>query len=509
MNVLPSTLRARGSALALACLTSLSPAIAANSQEVVWLRSMDTTIITQGLGGSTAANTSDPNTNGLVGGNQGTTAFSPDGQRGGIDDVVVGVARINDTNVANGWRAIEKTYSLQTPAGDFSTQSNSITSTGGGTNACHFFLAWSAHAMLVVLGSDGGSPGTSGNYRYKMAPDMPGIYSGQTYDQRVNALKSKIKQAMIYMIANGQYTLTGQLLNDRDSANRGVINACAFALNRRLLTGSSVVSGTTIIADCDTRAQGWYTNVFVTNNSRTNNPAAPIFRSNDGVFLENPSSSSIKGGYDTSYQAVATRFYQLLTIYGEPSYGNSSTDLARAARAGRWLERRIRIVGTTPTIDCTFNTRTGPNNQSNSTSGNDTQSLAFALLMYDKMNNRSEGTTAAGRCKAGTYSNDDTMSPVVFSASSANVARGASFNVLATNAGQDSFNDGTPATNFQLTASNLPNGVTLGTSIDYRKSTAGKVLSVASNATVGTYTLTFTASNVWGSTSQTFTLTVQ
>jgi hypothetical protein len=481
LHVLSQRLRVAIAGLVVGC----SLHVQAQSIEVNYLTSMNSTILAQGLGGSA------PDANGLVGNNSPGPDFIADNQRGAIDNMVVGIGRGNDTSVRQGWIAIETAYNLQTSAGDFSTQSDTITA-GNGTKDFHFFLAWANHALLVLQGSP--------TYLAK----TPSGYT-QTYGTLFNNLKPKIKKAMDYMAANGQYTTTGQLKDDRDSPNRSLINASALALGRALLSGSSVVTGNDLITYSNA-AMTWVNNAFVTAHSRNANPAAPLYRSYDGVFLEPPSSLSIYGGYDTSYQAVATRFFQLLVIYFP---GTSTSDAARCTRAGRFLERRIRNEGAGNVIDCTHNTRSGPNNQNGTSTGNDTQALTFALLMYDKMNNRSEGTTAAGRCNPGNYSTINGMKPVVFSSATSTVTRNQafSFNILASNAGLDSL-DGT----FFISVSGLPSGLSVPNNgfYTYNKSTGGTTISGTTSVAAGNYNVTISAHNTYGTgLTQTLVLTVQ
>ncbi|MGB8168054.1 MAG: Ig domain-containing protein [Chthoniobacteraceae bacterium] len=454
----------------------LGGALAAQTpDEYTLLRGLPTYPLSRSTGGI-------PNAAGLVGTNQsGAPAFVPDEQRGAIDSLVVGLAlkgrgQISDaqcdTHVANGMLAIQATYDLQTASGNFSTRSDSITSTGGKADAMHFFLAWSNHGLWLLQQSP-----------YAV-----------TYSAQLAALRPKVEKAMDYLVANGSpdFTVTtSELKGDWQSANRSVINAAAFALGHRLLTGYS----TQIRLDNYwIRTQGWLTNVFDNPNPST---GAPLFRDSDGIYLEKPPGNT--PGYDTSYQGLANRFLLYILVNYPNAVVNGS---ARAARAARWHERRFLPDPNNSSlcrIDCTSNTRSGLGNQEGSTKTTDRPSNVPALLYAAAMYNQPDANVAAQRLAAlpsVPAAEVTAQPPVIFSETTASATTGVpfSFTVLATNAGLDSLDPG-----YGLTIAGLPSWLTAGPLV-HTKSTGSRLLSGTPPAGTpsGTVSLTITATNANG-----------
>lgn len=462
---------------------SLLTAFAQPWDEYALLRAMPTYALSRNTGGA-------PNAAGLVGGNQTNSPnFNPDDQRGAMDSLVVGIAlrgrgqiadSLCDTYVANGMLAIQTTYNLQTPAGDFSTRNDTITNPGGGGNRSHFFLAWSNRALWLLTQSP---------------------HYGPLYASQIAALKPKVEKAMDHLVANGdpnfdQSTANSQLSGDWGSANRTLINAAAFASAHKFLTGYS--SQTKLDAYWG-RLQGWLENEFVKNNRYV--IGSPLHRAFDGIYLEKPPAST--AGHDTSYQGVANRFF-LYILVNYPTVIPDGDVLAE--RAGRWFERRFLADpanGQLCLIDTTHSTRSGLGNQEGSTKTLDRNSGLQALLYYAAMFNRPEGNVAADRLArlpnvpAAERTN---LPPVVFSENVASVFPGVpfSFTVLASNAGF------TADPNYTLTISGLPGWLSAGPLV-LNKSTASRVLSGTppANTPAGSIALSVTATSSNGASAAT------
>jgi hypothetical protein len=447
--------------------------------EYALLRAMPTYPLSRNTGGA-------PNAAGLVGGNQtNSPTFNADDQRGAMDSMVVGIAlrgrgqiadSLCDTYVANGMLAIQTTYNLQTSAGDFSTRNDSITNPGGGGSQSHFFLAWSNHALWLLTQSS---------------------YYGPLYASQVASLRPKVEKAMDHLVANGDpnfdlATSASQLSGDWGSANRTLINAAAFALGHRFLTGYSTQ---TKLDSYWSRMQGWLDNEFVRNNRYV--IGSPLHRSFDGIYLEKPPSST--AGNDTSYQGVANRFLLYILVNYPNAFPNGDI---LAERAGRWFERRFLADPANSQlclIDTTNSTRSGLGNQEGSTKTNDRNSSLQALLYYAAMFNRPEGNVAADRLArlANVPAAERTnQPPVVFSEAAATVFPGTafSFTVLATNAGF------TPDANYAINITGLPSWLSAG-SLVINKSTGSRTLTGTppANTPSGTINLSITATNSYGS----------
>jgi hypothetical protein len=425
------------------------------------------------------------NASGLVGSNQtNSPAFSPDDQRGAMDSMVVGIAlrgrrqiadSLCDTYVANGILAIQTAYNLQTPAGDFSLRNDTITNPGGGSNTCHFFLAWSNRALWLL---------------------QQNSYYAALYAAPLAALMPKVEKAMDYLVLNGDPnfdlpTSASQLSGDWGSGNRSVINASAFASGHKFLTG---YSSTAKLDAYWGRVQGWLDNIFVKNNRYV--IGSPLYRADDGIFLEKPPGST--AGYDTSYQGVANRFFLYILVNYPDAVPQGDVF---GERAGRWLERRFLPDPSNSTlclIDTTQRTRSGLGNQEGSTNTNDRNSSLQALLYYAAMFNRPEGNVAAdrlARLSSVPAAERTNRVPVIFSevAATATVAAPFSFTVQATNAGFTL----DPA--YALNITGLPAWLSVGPLV-FNKSNASRVLS--GTPPVGTpsgpISLTVTATNSFG-----------
>jgi autotransporter-associated beta strand protein len=436
-----------------------------------------------------------PDSNGLVGANSpgGSSPlypsypyFTADEQRGAIDTMVVGIAETNDGYVAQGYSAINATYNLQTSAGDFSTNATYISSPGCPTSDMRFFMAYTCHALELLMQSP---------YMNKVPPN-----SSQTYGAWVTNIFPKIQSAMNYIAkygtCNGSSGIS-QSWGDFNSPNRTLINAAAFAFGDLVLQG---YSSQATINSYWTNAQAWLNNEFVSSNSVNANPPAPLWRSFDGVFIEAPGCTPAHyGGNDTSYQAVADRFFSYILCYF-PNCENNA--ISNCMTAGRFLERRVY----NGYIDDTYNTRSGPDNEDcecgNLCKSDDLLSERFTLMYYAAMFNRPEGNIAAAALRNALATNG--LPPVIFSWTNASIATGQpfSFTVLASNAGKDALD----TNNFTLSAVGLPPGLSLSTNITYNKSTGSKVIS-GTPTNAGVYVVSLTGHNAFG-TGATATLTI-
>jgi hypothetical protein len=430
-----------------------------------------------------------PNSDGLVGGNQASSAFNPDLQRGAMDALVVGLAlkgrgplsdEVCDRYIEGGMLAIRTTYALQTRAGDFSTQSNTVTASGGGANAMHFFMAWSNHALVLMTKSP----------------------EAARYQTEINALRPQVQRAMDYLVQKGSPDFTdstSEMHHDWGSANRSMINASAFAMGHLFLSGFAPQ------ANLDaywSRMLGWLANEFENPNPYIGQ--IPLFRDIDGLFLEKPPRSAV-AGYDTSYRAVGNRFFlSILVSYPDAVMGG----LDKAARAGRWLERRILadpMDSSRGLVDCTNNTRSGVGNQEVTLNPDaalkavDRNSLLPALMYHAAMFNHPASNVAAERVARSTVGQSEVTSrpPTVFSPNSARVRRGdrVSFPVMATNAGLDSVDP-----QFELRVTGLPAWLSVGT-LQHLKSTGLRMLTgtVPPDASLGPVVISVQAKNASGS----------
>ena len=410
-------------------LTATSTAIPVSSvTELKLLQSMPASILAQTRGER-------PNTNGLLGGNQ-TGTFVADLQRRAMDLMEVGIALRNDTDVADAWRAVEATYQRQTADGDFGTGTN-----GNAAYSMHFWLAWSNHAILLLKSSS----------------------YGPAYASRIASLQPKIEKAMDFLMLQTSKDKLHQA--DNGSPNRTLINANAYGFGYLLLEG---VTSKLKLDSYLTESQLWINNEFVSDK---------LYRTLDGVYKEH-------NGYDTSYQAVANLMFLRYLIHFPDSVSDA---VSKGISAGNWLEKRILDDST---VDCTDNTRSGPNNSSGDVKNTDNEMVRKSLLYWAAMFNRPEGNAAAAR--VGTSVNG--LPPVIFSNLTATATLGKlfSYTILATNAGLN-----TLSSSFSISIANLPTGLKVGSQLDFYKST-GTLMIFGTPQTSGTFLIPLTATNNYG-----------
>lgn len=370
--------------LALAGLTTVS------ADEASLIRTMPAELWRES-GGSVGR----PDASGIFGQNLKGGAFVADNQRRAMDLLLCGIALGNDTDLADGWRALEATYQRQDPTGGF----------GKGTNnseveSMSFFMSWSNHALWVLMNSP----------------------QSVAYKDKLVALLPKIERAMErLMAADALAALTKANLH---SPNRSLIIANAYGFGALVLAKHSAK---TKVESYRQRGKFWIDNVFVKDK---------LFRSSDGVFTE-------AGGYDTSYHAVAHLLFQHYQL-AFPT--DVEEGLAKSLMAGHWLMKRITADGT---IDCTYNRRSGPGNASGDKKGSDTGTIAQCLMYWSAIHGRADGDAAALSAKG----EMNGVPPVIFSPLTSGAVRGKSwsYDLLVTNAGMKELS---PA--FSLTLTGLP-----------------------------------------------------
>jgi hypothetical protein len=219
---------------------------------------------------------------------------SPEFQAGAMHYLVRAIVRRDERCVAEGWNAIEATFRYQTEAGGFGRKG----APHGGPSAVAFWLAELDQAVLVLRDSE----------------------LGPKYKERIKSLLPKIHKAARWLALPSNRTRLKH--DDADAPNRLLFDALAYGL-------SGVLCGNDELKQTGRR--------FV-------DLAMAQYGTSDSVFLE-------KGGWDSSYQAVATLKLLVWTLYFPDRKLN-----AAVARAIRWELSR---VGPEGDIDVAGNTRTG------------------------------------------------------------------------------------------------------------------------------------------------------
>jgi hypothetical protein len=166
-------------------------------------------------------------------------------------------------------------------------------------------------------------------------------------------------------------------------------------------------------------------------------------------------------------------------------------------KAGHWLAKRILSDGT---IDCTYNTRSGPNNIEGSPKTTDMKGLLRGLWYNHATLNNPEAHAAAERARTSMSG----LPPTIFSSLTTTAIAGQTFRykILATNAGANSMED-----SFLITAENLPSGLGLATEQEFYKSTGTRDI-YGVIAQEGEYYIKLNAQNLYGVGTDTLTLKV-
>jgi hypothetical protein len=219
---------------------------------------------------------------------------SPEFQSGAMHYLVRAVVRRDERCVAEGWKAIEATFDYQNEEGGFGHKG----APHGGPSAAAFWLAELDQAVLVLRESE-------------LRPK---------YKNRIALLRPKILKAARWLaLPSNRARLKRE---DADAPNRLLFDALAYGLSGVLCN------------DDELRQLG----------RRFVDLAMKQFRTSDGVFLE-------KGGWDSSYQAVAAQKLLVWTLY----FPDKKLEAA-VNRAIRWELGRIGPQGD---VSVTGNTRTG------------------------------------------------------------------------------------------------------------------------------------------------------
>jgi hypothetical protein len=234
-----------------------------------------------------------PDAEGLVGHNRGGFK-SPEFQGVAMQAMIRAIVGDKQEGIDRCWLAIDATFRQQTENGNFGGKG----APHGGPSAVAFWLADLGQAMLLLRESD-----WEPKYRHRM-----------------DALLPKIKKAAQWL-AQPRYQERLQR-EDAEAPNRLLFDALAYGL-----------SG--LLTDDDALKQV---------GRRFVDLAMAQYRESDGVFLE-------KGGFDSSYQAIAALKLQIWAVH----FPDPKLDIA-IDRAVRW---EIGRVGPDGRVDVTGNTRTG------------------------------------------------------------------------------------------------------------------------------------------------------
>ncbi|MEM7532294.1 MAG: DUF4832 domain-containing protein [Chloroflexota bacterium] len=408
------------------------PPIADNLTEYNLLATLPADLINQTRGGR-------PDENGLVGSNIPTFQGSHY-QRGAMDLMTAGIVTGNDTDVADGWRAIDAAFTRQRISGE-SPGNFTNEATGGGDTPqdVGFWLAWLNHAVYLLEASP-----------YEVQ------YRGQ-----IATLKPKIELAMDFMMLES--SLNYIRVNDGFSPNRSLIHANAFAFGYLLLDGTTDESKRAAYL---AEAQWWGDRHFDNDH---------LYRSLDGVFAED-------GGYDSSYHGVALEKALRLYIHF-PTMTHDMED--KLFRAGRWLDQRILADRT---IDATYNTRAGPGNEEGTDKALDVRAIKRALIYYRLLFDEPDILTRIDGL-ADSDSGISSHPPIVFSSLNITGVVGLPFSyaILTSNSA--------PEPNVSsITTGDLPLGLALQQNASYIKSTAYSLITGTPTVS-GIYAVPITVTN--------------
>lgn len=378
-------------------------------------------------------------------------------QRGAMDRLLAGIFSGNLAYIEDGVCAVEETFRHQQGDGSIDGLGKDI-----------FWMSWQNHALWVLQQSP----------YWNSAGVRPADrnYGGGQFSARINALRPAMVSTMNYL-ANQSASLRS---SDANSPNRTMINAVAYMFGTLLLNG---------VASEENRAQWlsegkwWIDNEF--DQAKTSSYGV-LFRDFDGIAAEH-------GGYDTGYNATTLWFFTKLAIHFNMPTADGWDRLEKGLR---WLHMRILADGT---VDCTFNTRSGPNNQVGDAKSTNMKELLRGLwypaAFLASVGRTAETTPALEAAqRAGTSVNG--LPPKVFSPPVVNARVGQPLNhtVLATNAGATSL-----SLAFSLTVNEgqLPPGLAVGP-ISFTKSTGHRTISGTPTA-AGSYQVSVQAGNEYGS----------
>lgn len=283
-----------------------------------------------------------PDAAGMVGYNKNGFK-SPELQRGAMHYMILAVVRGDRRGVDDAWRAIDATFQYQNELGNFGRQG----APHGGPSAVAFWLAHLGEALLVLRESE----------------------LGPAYEQRIERLGPKLLKAARWL-AQPRYQERLKR-EDAEAPNRSLFDALAYGLSGLLCHDDELKQIGRRFVDL----------------------AMTRYRQSDGVFLE-------KGGYDSSYQAVAALKLQVWVIHFPDKNLEAAID-----RAVRWEVGRVGPDGQT---DVTGNTRTGLGQERwmGHVKGVNVSEVTLCLLLHYARTGNQESLAAARRIidrrKAGT-----------------------------------------------------------------------------------------------------------
>ena len=192
---------------------------------------------------------------------------SPEFQSGAMHYLVRAIVRRDERCTAEGWNAIDATFRYQNEQGGFGQKG----APHGGPSAAAFWLAELDQAVLVFGESE----------------------LGPKYKERIDLLRPKIHKAARWLALPSNRAYLKR--EDADAPNRLLFDALAYGLSGVLCNDDELKQIGRRFVDL----------------------AMAQYRASDGVFLE-------KGGWDSSYQAVAALKLQVWTLYFPDRFSDAS-----------------------------------------------------------------------------------------------------------------------------------------------------------------------------------------
>ena len=456
--------------------------------------------------------------NGYVGSNRpGVTGtvypdFAADEQRSAFDNMLGGILTNNDAAVFQGWQALQVTYAHQSINGDF--PGNITKPQYAGSANMHFFMAWSCHALSVLLQSP---------YAAKIPPGGTLTYAqlingtGSSTQAQQYGILPQIKLALDFLVTNATHNSATDPLNfDFYAPNRSIIDANAFAFGSLLLQNYPAASGS--LPAYAVQAQWWVNNTFVASAYAQFNKR-PLANAITGVFYEgNP----INGyGYDSSYQAVATSQAMFHAFNFPANFKAAGVDPVTFVKlAGRFLQQRFYStnpagIGGGPVVDDTDDTRTGPTpiDAEGKSTDFDIVSARKAMIFYTAQFNRAEGVQSVSANTGSTliWGSPPTIfnDPDLLNQSIALGKAVTTYTVYATNSGIQSGATQTLDPQFSISATGLPPGLSLSAPYSYTQTpSAGDIGNLDQGIGMaditgtptqpGSYAVTLTPTNKYG-----------
>jgi hypothetical protein len=317
-----------------------------------------------------------------------------------------------------------------------------------------FFMAESGYAMGILLQSP---------YASATVPDG----SGLTYGQEVTNLLPKIKLAVDYMMSLATQNTHDSLYGDLEAPNRELSDANAFMWSWYLLQNYAPAASS--LAGYASEFNWWLNNIYVQNYYF---PYRASVNTSLGVYYEGDSMNGYD--YDSSYAGVGVNQAMRMGYYF-PTYlqavGVNVTTFLKLS--GRFVQQRIFYptdptgVNTTPFVDDTDDTRTGPipDPETGKSADFDMLSAQSAMLWYTALYNRPEGVLSVS--STGSYSLLVSRPPVIFNDPdwmTLTLTKGTAmtaWNAYATNTGIQNGTAQTLDPAFVITETGIPPGLSL------------------------------------------------